>query len=77
MKLSTIWSIPSMTLAERFRRSWDWSFQEFASHLPVRAKYWVTMQQIAKATAKMPDAEVPAIPLEDILNNLDVPKSLK
>lgn len=74
MRLSTIWSIPAMTMAERMRRTRDWGFQEVAARLPVRLKYFVTMQALARATSKLPNANVPAIPLDDILKNLDEPK---
>lgn len=76
MKLSTIWSLQGMSTMERLRRSREWGVQKIASKLPVRLKYWVTIQQLARVSVKMPDAEIPAIKMEDILKNLDAPKNL-
>lgn len=74
MKLRTIWTIPAMTTAERLRRSRDWAASATAARLPKRVRYWVTLQEIGKAT--MTSRDVPATPLSDILQNLDAPKSL-
>lgn len=74
MKLKTIWTLPASTLLERIRRTRDWIAQEFGAHLPVRVRYWVTMQAIAKAT--MTSHNVPATPLDEILRKIDAPKSL-
>jgi hypothetical protein len=74
MKLSTIWSLPSMTTPERLRRTRDWAAMELAAILPVRLKYYVTLQQIGKATMDSPN--VPATKLEDILRKLEMPKGI-
>lgn len=77
MRLSTIWSLRGMSTMERLRRTREWSAMEVASHLPLRIRYWVTIQEIAKVTTqKLPNEEVPSIPLSDILSNLDAPKSV-
>jgi hypothetical protein len=68
MKLTTIWSIPAMSLTERLRRTADWGAQAIASSLPQRIRYWVAIQQIAGATMDSPN--VPATPLESILPKL-------
>lgn len=76
MRLSTIWTLHGMSTAERLRQTWDWSFAAFASKLPVRLKYHVTMQEISKATLALPgDTEIPAIPLDTILSNIEAPKN--
>jgi len=69
MRLSTIWTLPSMPLMERLRRTQEWATMEFASRLPKRVKYWVTIQEIARTTRDSPD--IPATPLQDILRKLD------
>jgi hypothetical protein len=74
MRLTTIWTLPSMTLAERLRRSVDAAAMELASRLPLRIRYWATMQEIARATRNSPN--VPATPLDQILKALDTPKNL-
>ena len=74
MRLRTIWSMPAMTLAERLRRTREWAAMEVAAHLPLRVKYWATMQGIGKATINSPD--VPATTLADILRNLPAPKNM-
>lgn len=74
MRLKTIWTINSMSTVERLRRTWDLGFQKLATKLPVRLKYWVTIQQMAKASINSPN--IPATPLEEIMKNLDAPKNL-
>ena len=75
MKLSTIWTLDDMSMTERLRRTWDWSFMALASKLPQRLKYHTTMQEVSKAVLKLPDdTEVPAVPLDLVLQNLDAPK---
>ena len=74
MRFRTIWTAPAMTFRERLRRTRDWAAQEIGARLPVRIRYWVTMQEIGKATRT--SRNIPATPLEDILRNLDAPKEL-
>jgi hypothetical protein len=74
VRFTTIWTIPAMSLTERLRRTRDWAAQEFAARLPKRIKYFVTLQQIGRATMTSPN--IPATPLEDILRNLDAPKNI-
>ena len=40
MRLTTIWTIPAMTLAERLRRTGDWAAAAIAHRLPRRLAYW-------------------------------------
>ena len=75
MRLKTIWTIPSMSLLERLRRSNDWGAMTIAAHLPKRIRYWTTILEVAKATKSSP--HIPAEPLENILKNLDAPKGLR
>jgi hypothetical protein len=64
-----------MSFMERLRRTREWLAMKIASRLPLRIRYWVTILEIAKVTTqKLPNAEVPAIPLEDVLQNLDSPR---
>lgn len=66
-----------MSTMERLRRTRDWGAAAFGARLPLRVRYFVTIGELAKVTTqKLPNAEVPAIPLEDILKNLDAPKSI-
>lgn len=74
MRFWTIWSTPAMTLKERILRTREWGAQEIAYRLPLRIRYWVTMQEIGRATSKSHD--VPATPLDEILQNLEAPKSV-
>lgn len=77
MKLSTIWTLDGMPTMERLRRTRDWSFQALASKLPLRLRYFVTLQEISRATLKLPsDTEIPAIPLDKLLPNIETPKNL-
>lgn len=74
MRFRTIWTMPAMKLSERLRRTRDWFAGEVASALPLRVRYWVTMQMLAKVSMDPPN--VPAMNLGDILKKLDVPKSM-
>lgn len=74
MCLRTIWTMPAMTLMERLRRTREWAAMEIAAHLPLRIRYWTTMQELARATTD--SSNIPATPLEDILRNMDRPKSV-
>lgn len=74
MRFTTIWGMPSLPLKERISRTRDWIAQEVAHRLPVRIRYWSTMQALAKATMGSPN--VPETPLDDILRKLEAPKNL-
>lgn len=74
MFLRTIWSTPGLPLLERLRRTRDWAALQAAVALPLRVRYWVTLTEIGKVTAT--SKNVPATPLDEILSNLDTPKSL-
>lgn len=74
MRFRTIWTIPAMTFGQRLRRTRDWAAQTVAAKLPLRIRYWVTLQEIGHATKNSED--VPATPLDEILQNLATPKSM-
>ena len=69
MKLKTIWTIPAMTLGERFRQTGDWLAQTVAARLPKRVRYWAFIQ--AGARAIPPNAVVPEQLFVDVLKNVD------
>ena len=71
MRFWTIWTLPAMSTGERLRRTRDWAAMTIASHLPLRIRYWVTMQEIGKATMTSPD--VPATKLDWIMEHMDRP----
>jgi hypothetical protein len=54
---------------ERLRRTLEWATMETAAKLPQRLKYWVTMQELAKATTT--SKNIPATPLDEILRRLE------
>lgn len=72
MKFTTIWTMPGMSLGEKFRRTRDWAAMIIASSLPLRIRYWVTIQEVGHAARNSPN--VPATPLEEILRELERPK---
>jgi hypothetical protein len=74
MRFTTIWDprFP-MDLSERLRRTRDWAAGEIAARLPLRIRYWVTLQMIGKATMKSPN--VPASSVDYILEHMPKPKS--
>lgn len=40
MRITTIWSMPGMSLAERLRRTKEWAAIKTARRLPTSVKYW-------------------------------------
>lgn len=70
MRLSTIWTLPSMSTMERLRRTREWATMEVARKLPRRIKYWTVMQEISKATMNQP-GHVMDTPIDEVLRNLD------
>ena len=44
MRLKTIWTLPAMTLRERFRRTREWAAMEVAWKLPDRVLYWAAVR---------------------------------
>ena len=69
MKLTTIWTLPAMSLGERIRRTADLAAQTAASKLPARIRYWTFIQVGSKA---MPaDAIVPDVLFMDLLKNAE------
>jgi hypothetical protein len=73
MRLKTIWTLRSMSTMERLRRTREWATMELASRLPKNVRYWVTVQELAKATKNHP-GHVMGAHLDEILQNLDGPK---
>ena len=57
-----------MALKEKIERTKDWAAMEFHDLLPKRARYWIAMVQIGKAT--MTSQNVPATSLDNVLENL-------
>jgi hypothetical protein len=75
MKFASIWTLPGYSLSERFIRTRDWAAMAIASKLPIRVRYWVTMQELGHATMDSPN--IPATKVEDILPKLRAPKVLR
>jgi hypothetical protein len=74
MILRTIWTLRGLPLKERLARTRDSLASSIGGHLPLRIRYWVTLQEIGHATAKSPN--VPATPLDYVLQHLAHPKNL-
>lgn len=74
MRFRTIWSIPAMSFTERLRRTRDWAAMVIGAKLPLRIRYWVTMQELGHATAK--SSNVPATPVHEVLKGLRTPANL-
>ena len=69
MRLSTIWTIPAMSIRDRIDRTLDWSAMRIAARLPKRIKYWTFILTGAKAIPN--DAIVPEVLFCDLLKNID------
>ena len=74
MRLKTIWTISGMRFSERLRRTRDWMAQKIGKHLPLRIRYWVTFQEIGRASIDAPN--VPAMSLGDLIKKIEAPKNL-
>ena len=69
MKLSTIWTLPSMSIKERLSRTGDWAALTTAAKMPARVRYWAF---ILVGTKAMPDnAIVPEVRFMDLLQNAE------
>ena len=69
MKFTTIWTIPAMTLRERFRRTWDeWFLRGLAHRLPRRLAYWSFIDTGVR-TMK-PTEVVPEVRFTELLERL-------
>lgn len=68
MRLTTIWTIPAMSMRERLRRTADWAAFEAAAHLPQRVRYWAFIQVGGKAVG---DRVVTEVSFTDVLNQAD------
>jgi hypothetical protein len=44
MRLTTIWTLPAMTVRERFRRTSEWAAIKVAWALPSRILYWAAVR---------------------------------
>jgi hypothetical protein len=44
MKLTTIWTLPSMTIRERLNRTGEWAAMKAAWSLPRRVLYWAAVR---------------------------------
>lgn len=49
MRLTTIWTMPAMSLTERLRRTIDLAAITTAARLPQRVRYWTFIQVGVKA----------------------------
>lgn len=60
MKLRTIWTLPCMRFKDRMKYTREELAGAIAARLPLRIRYWVTMQMMAKAatTLEQHDAAV-------------------
>ena len=68
MRLTAIWTLPAADLAEKLRRTADWTAQKVARHLPNRVKYWVYIQ--CGVAAMGPKDVVPTARFMDLLERV-------
>lgn len=69
MRITTIWTLPAMSFAERVRRTRDVVNMRLAAHLPKRVKYWAFIQ--SGSSAMQPDEVVGSQNFVDLLERLD------
>ena len=68
MKLTTIWTIPAMTLRERLNRTGEWGWRELAHRLPRRLAYWSFIDSGVRAMR--PNDVVPEVRYMDLLERI-------
>lgn len=68
MKLTTIWTIPAMTLPERLRRTGEAATRWVAHRLPARLRYWVVINAGARHIGG--SEEVSAVPLLTVVRRM-------
>ena len=44
MKLTTIWTMPAMSMPERIERTRDWAAMKIAWALPAKVLYWAAVR---------------------------------
>lgn len=69
MKLTTIWTIPAMSLRERFRRTSEWAALTTAGLLPKKVRYWAFI--IVGNQAMPEDEPVTEARFMDLLNRAE------
>ena len=74
MRLRTIWTVPCMTVQERLRRTQNWLAMTIGAKLPLRVRYWVTMQELGKTVVLGPEGL--HITLDEVVKRLDTPKDM-
>ena len=67
MKLTTIWTMPAMSLRERVRRTGEWALIAAAHHMPRELQFRTFCAVVSRYSFAHPKAEVPAITVEDVL----------
>lgn len=75
MKLTTIWTLPVMSLGTRLFHTKEWVAQTFADKLPKRVKFWAAMMVIAKAV-DVKDRGIDTITVGELLERIERPKGL-
>lgn len=73
MKLTTIWSLPLMKFSVRMTYTCDALAQSIAAHLPLRIRYWATMQGMGMATKNYPGHTMNAT-IGYVIMNMPAPK---
>ncbi|AXQ62115.1 hypothetical protein SEA_SKYSAND_82 [Gordonia phage Skysand] len=69
MKLTTIWTIPAMTLRERIRRTDEAFWRWLAHRLPRKLAYWSLIDSGVRNIRS--DEVVPAVPFVTVLQRAE------
>lgn len=65
MRITTIWSIPGIPLAERLRRTKEWAAIKTARRLPTSVKYWTCVGVATLAAG--PEQYPPSVTIEQMM----------
>lgn len=71
MRLTTIWTIPAMTLRERLNRTGEWALRGIAYRIPQRLAYHVLIDQGARYTHRHKSAVIPKVRYMDVLKDAE------
>jgi hypothetical protein len=69
MRLTTIWTMPAMDLAERLRRTADTLAMQIAWRLPERVVYWGVVRAAVKVEPNLSPEKVTAVEMMESLRS--------
>jgi hypothetical protein len=69
MRLKTIWTMPAMTMRERWHRTGEWAAMKVAWALPRRVLYWAAVRAACVAEPNLSPSDVTVTQMMDAIGN--------